>query len=130
MATTQRDKNFTQDVERELFDVPAEWAHAGSHEDVDEESENRYYAEKICVEQTLEGERVSPTEIDYSEDVRLWVRYEHPETGDYVEEAYRGAVIERADGVEYIPKVVRKGGASKFKASIAVPASRTEEEQR
>jgi hypothetical protein len=127
MATKQTDKKFTQDVDHTFFAVPAEWAHAGSHEDVDKETEARYYAERICVEQKLEGERVSPSEIDYSEDVQMWVRYEDPETGDYVEEAYRAAVLEREGDVEYIPKVVRRGGADKFKTSIAVPKSRVEE---
>ncbi|SNZ18228.1 hypothetical protein SAMN06269185_3301 [Natronoarchaeum philippinense] len=127
MATKQNAKNFTQDVDREHFEIPAEWAYAGSHETVDEETENRYYAEKICVETHLEGERVSATEIDYSEDVLMWVRYEHPETGDRVEEAYRAAAIERDGEIYYTPKVVRKGGPDKFKTSIAVPKRRTEE---
>jgi len=128
MATKQTAKNFTQDRDRDVFSIPADWARMGSHEDVDEETETRYHAEKVLVENELQGEVVSPQEIDYHEDVLMWVCYRNPESDDRVEVAYRAAAIEGEDGeLTYIPKVVRRGGPDKFKSSIAVPKRRVGE---
>jgi len=116
---TSGNEKSTDRFDREYHDVPQSWLRTGS--DADPSADERLFrADKVCVERYLHTEPDGRNALDVSESSALYVLYRHEESGDTVERRYQASLVENGSNLVVIPRCVRKGGAEKFAASIAV----------
>ncbi len=116
---TSRSEKSTDRIDREYHDVPASWLRGGSTADPDDD-ERIYRAEKVCVERYLHSEPDGRNALDVSESCAIFVLYLHGRSGDTIERRYEASLVENGGNLVVVPRCVRKGGAEKFAASIAV----------
>lgn len=120
MSTKQTpNEKCTDRIDRQYHDVPESWLRGGSDADPDAD-ERLFEATAVCVERFLHTEPDGRNALDVSESGAIYVLYQHEATGDTVERRYEASLVENGSNLVIVPRCVRKGGAEKFAASIAV----------